>query len=566
MNLVNVISNATPPSPGKSSSPAGAKVHFKDLFSSLAEPSKPETTKPNSEKVQTAPVSTKRSGQEKDKSAGAPGADSKTAGDGQIAALAALIVPAVPVPSPIVNPATIPSAVDAATPSDTANQKAVSPQPTPASILVSPVVANLTAPAPSPSPAPAPTVSQVIGISATTVPVPVTGKQKEAAARPVSSPEGNPTSSTDPIPSATVGTTFSFVPSAPETKIQHHPDLVKPADSQISAETKLQAPPAAKKEDSGKTAQAQDANTPNQVANSANDGGKQDVKTSNAVPEVELHTLAKAVMARQLETGLRTNNVGMKSGQATSQRVQKNMSVLPEISTGNTNHADIETPKPLATSKPTQTTADSETQADDPNAALNVVSGPPTATSDGEQSGTTRSGNLLTRDSGNGTGEVPTSTGGTQQAAPARLPNQPNPETAPVMPGLSNASLVDRIRQSELNFGMRTGEFGRVEIRTQFSPHEMSARIFVDRSEMGHALRAELPGLQKNLSELDYSHPKITVLEQPAAMQMGDDRQSHRQQPTESPRTQEARTTEKESTKVSVPEVPSIDEGLSIRI
>jgi hypothetical protein len=563
MNLVNVISNATPPSPGTNSSPAGAKVHFQDLFSSLAGPAKVETTKPDSEKDQTTPVSAKKSGPEKGKP-GAPGADSKTAGDTQIAALAALIVPAVPVPSPIVTPATILSAVDTATSSDTADPTAVSPQPTPANLPVSPAVASLTALAPVHAPAPA--VSEVIGTSAMTVPIPVAGKQKDAAPRPVSSPEGNTTSSTDPIPSSTVGTTFSVVPSTPETKIQHHPDLAKTADTQTSAETKLPAPPVTKKEDPGKTAQTQDASTPNQVANAANNGGKQDGQTSNAVPEVELHTLAKAVMARQLETGLRTNNVGMKSGQATSQKVPKNMSVLPEISTGNTSHADVEMPKPVATSKPTQSSSATDTQTDDPNTSLSVVTGNPKATSEGEQSGTTRSGNLLTRDSGTGTGDTPTPTSGTQQAAPARLPNQPNPETAPVMPGLSNASLVDRLRQSELNFGMRTGEFGRVEIRTQFSPHEMSARIFVDRSEMGHALRAELPGLQKNLSELDYSHPKITVLEQPAAMQMGDDRHSQRQQPTESSRTQEARTTEKESTKVAVLEVPSVDEGLSIRI
>jgi hypothetical protein len=565
MNLVNVISNATPPSPGTSSSPAGAKVHFHDLLSALAEPPKPETIKPGPGSASTPAVNTKKSGQEKSVPVATASTDSKANGDAQIVALATLIVPAVPVPSPIVAAPTISPAADTVAPKDTADKKAAAPQLALTDIPVSPAVANLVAPPPTPG-----TVAkEAVGKSPTATPIPVESKPQDAKAQSTPLPAASTPSSkvpTAPVPASVLASVpaSASVPSTWQPKTQHQPDLVEPVDTQTPAEAKLPAPRLAKKEGPEKTAPAQEAKTPDQVAASANNDGKQDVQASNVVPEAALHTLAKAAMTRQLETGLRTNPIELKATGATSQKARKNLTVLPEISTNNIRQ-DVETAKPVSPSKPTQSGTNSEPQADDANASLSVVSGNPKATPDGEQPASARSENPVVRDTGNSTADAPTSTTSTQPA-PVRLPNQPNPETAPVMPGLSNASLVDRMRQSELNFGMRTGEFGRVEIRTQFSPHEMSARIFVDRSEMGHALRAELPGLQKNLSELDYSHPKITVLEQSAASHMGDERHSQRQQPTESPRNQEAQMSGKEPRKISVPEIPSVDEGLSIRI
>jgi hypothetical protein len=535
----------------------GAKVHFHDLLSALAEPAKPQTTRPDAGSASTPSVNTKKSGQEKSVPATTASTDSKANGDFQIVAFATLIVPAVPVTSPIVAAPTIPSTVDTVTPNDTADKKASSPQLAPTDIPVSPAVANLVAPAPTP--APASVTKEAVGKSATVTPIPVKSKPQDAKAQSTPLPETSTPSSkvpTVPVPAS--------VPSTWQPKTQHQPDLVKPDDTQTPVEAKLQAPLVTKKEGPEKTAQAQEAKTPDQVAASANNDGKQDVQVSSVVPEVALHTLVKAAMTRQIETGLRTTPVGLKATGATSQKTQKNFTVVPEISTGNIRQ-EVETAKPVSASKPTQSGTNSDPQADDANASLSAVSGNPKATPDVEQPAITRPANLVVRDTGNSTVETSTSTTSTQPA-PAHLPNQPNPETAPVMPGLSNASLVDRMRQSELNFGMRTGEFGRVEIRTQFSPHEMSARIFVDRSEMGHALRAELPGLQKNLSELDYAHPKITVLEQSAASHMGDERHSQRQQPAESPRSQEAQTSDKEPKKLPVPEIPSVDEGLSIRI
>ena len=139
-------------------------------------------------------------------------------------------------------------------------------------------------------------------------------------------------------------------------------------------------------------------------------------------------------------------------------------------------------------------------------------------------------------------------------------------EPAPSMMGISNASLIERFRQSELSFGMRTGEFGHIEVRTVVSRHEVSARISVERSELGRALTSELPVLQRKLNDLDISSTKITVLDQSAAMQSGSERRSPRQEPQPPAHTHES-SPGKELKHIAVADsVMTTSEGLSIRI
>jgi flagellar hook-length control protein FliK len=73
------------------------------------------------------------------------------------------------------------------------------------------------------------------------------------------------------------------------------------------------------------------------------------------------------------------------------------------------------------------------------------------------------------------------------------------------------ARLVAGIEQSELRVGLRSGEFGNVDIRTSLVRNQFTAEISVERGELGRALAAELPSLQHRLSEQHLSAADITV-------------------------------------------------------
>jgi flagellar hook-length control protein FliK len=73
------------------------------------------------------------------------------------------------------------------------------------------------------------------------------------------------------------------------------------------------------------------------------------------------------------------------------------------------------------------------------------------------------------------------------------------------------ARLVAGIEQSELRVGLRSGEFGNVDIRTSLVRNQFTAEISVERGELGRVLAAELPSLQHRLSEQHLSAADITV-------------------------------------------------------
>jgi len=66
---------------------------------------------------------------------------------------------------------------------------------------------------------------------------------------------------------------------------------------------------------------------------------------------------------------------------------------------------------------------------------------------------------------------------------------------------INSGKLIERMGEAELRLGIRTGEFGSVDIRTSMVRNELTAEISVERGELGRILAAELPGLQTRLTE-----------------------------------------------------------------
>jgi flagellar hook-length control protein FliK len=76
---------------------------------------------------------------------------------------------------------------------------------------------------------------------------------------------------------------------------------------------------------------------------------------------------------------------------------------------------------------------------------------------------------------------------------------------------LNVARLVTAAERSELRVGLRTGEFGNVDIRTSLARNQFTAEISVERGELGRALAAELPSLQHRLTAQHLPAADITV-------------------------------------------------------
>lgn len=142
-----------------------------------------------------------------------------------------------------------------------------------------------------------------------------------------------------------------------------------------------------------------------------------------------------------------------------------------------------------------------------------------------------------------------------------------NSLTGAEISGLSKASLIERFRQSEMRFGMQSGEFGRIEVRTLLDHHEVTARISVERGDLSRALESELPGLQKRLSDLDGPAAKITLYEQSSAMSMsGESGRRPRTQEWQSSQPAPSLRIEPALAAATLGEAPIATEGLSIRI
>ncbi|MBI3476229.1 MAG: hypothetical protein HY010_10880 [Acidobacteria bacterium] len=133
--------------------------------------------------------------------------------------------------------------------------------------------------------------------------------------------------------------------------------------------------------------------------------------------------------------------------------------------------------------------------------------------------------------------------------------------------GLSKTSLIEHFRQSEMRFGMQSGEFGRIEVRTLLDHHEVTARISVERGDLSRALESELPGLQKRLTDLDVPSAKITLHEQSSSMSMtGEQGRRPRAQDWQSNQPAPSLQLEPALASTDLIETSIATEGLSIRI
>ncbi len=118
-------------------------------------------------------------------------------------------------------------------------------------------------------------------------------------------------------------------------------------------------------------------------------------------------------------------------------------------------------------------------------------------------------------------------------------PKQEAPITeTPVLPGstvaLHSARLLESFGQSELRVGMKMGDLGNVEIRTQLHHDQLRAEISVERSDLGRTLATELPALQQKLHEHDVQ-ATIVVNHHAAAGSGSFERGSQQQQQTTTP-------------------------------
>jgi hypothetical protein len=103
-------------------------------------------------------------------------------------------------------------------------------------------------------------------------------------------------------------------------------------------------------------------------------------------------------------------------------------------------------------------------------------------------------------------------------------------ETAAVYPSslVQSAKLVERIGEAELRLGIRTGEFGSVDIRTSMVHNQFTAEISVERGELGRVMAAELPSLQSRLTEQGVPVASITVQNHTGGASTASDQQNPR--------------------------------------
>jgi len=64
-----------------------------------------------------------------------------------------------------------------------------------------------------------------------------------------------------------------------------------------------------------------------------------------------------------------------------------------------------------------------------------------------------------------------------------------------------STTLLEQLGRTELKVGMRMGDFGNVEIRTQMHDQQLKAEISVEHRDLGRILTNELPALQEKLQQ-----------------------------------------------------------------
>ena len=106
-------------------------------------------------------------------------------------------------------------------------------------------------------------------------------------------------------------------------------------------------------------------------------------------------------------------------------------------------------------------------------------------------------------------------------AASSDLPQAPANSHGAALPGTDDSlpagslvhstALLEQLGHSELKVGMRMGDLGSVEIRTQMHDQQLKAEISVEHRDLGRILTNELPALQQRLQQSNVSLASVMV-------------------------------------------------------
>ena len=155
-----------------------------------------------------------------------------------------------------------------------------------------------------------------------------------------------------------------------------------------------------------------------------------------------------------------------------------------------------------------------------------------------------------TRDQVNAAGRVVSSTLNTENPKQSTGPAIATSDATPLKPDFSaheapvavssplslhSARLLESLGQSELRVGMKMGDLGNVEIRTQLHHDQLRAEISVERGDLGRTLAAEMPAVQQKLRDHDIPLASIVVNHQAAAGSGSFERGSQQQQQMTTP-------------------------------
>jgi len=119
------------------------------------------------------------------------------------------------------------------------------------------------------------------------------------------------------------------------------------------------------------------------------------------------------------------------------------------------------------------------------------------------------------------------------QDSAAVAEGQAQSETAPTYATslVHSAKLVERAGSAELRLGLRSGEFGSVDIRTSMVRNQFTADISVERLELSRVLAAELSTLQDRLTAQRVSVANVTVHNQTGSHSTSSEQQNPRDGP-----------------------------------
>ncbi|HZQ23472.1 MAG TPA: flagellar hook-length control protein FliK, partial [Terriglobales bacterium] len=97
-------------------------------------------------------------------------------------------------------------------------------------------------------------------------------------------------------------------------------------------------------------------------------------------------------------------------------------------------------------------------------------------------------------------------------------------------PGLPMARVVAQSARSEMHIGMRTSEFGSVEVHTVVRDSQVGISIAAEKGDLRSLLSAEVPAMQTRLGQQELHLEEVKFLPQGASVNVPDAQTGSRQQ------------------------------------